>query len=143
MAHEILSIKLCELDEQIHRMHSRIYLSESAKHSQVANEITLLQKECAETELMLQRELKFSRASTVSRLSETYTKVERIIQEARDEINGQIQEEGEMSSVEEKILFAEYALDFAMQAANRALLASLEAIDAQMTLQEKEERRLS
>ena len=42
-------------------------------------------------------------------------------------------------SAEEKILYAEYALDFAMQAANHALLISLEAMDAQMEQQEKEE----
>ena len=42
-------------------------------------------------------------------------------------------------SAEEKALLAEYALDFAMQAANRALLISLEAIDAELTQQEKEE----
>lgn len=39
---------------------------------------------------------------------------------------------------EEKILVAEYALDFAMQACEQALLAALEAIDAGMTLDEKE-----
>ena len=39
---------------------------------------------------------------------------------------------------EEKILTAEYALDFAMQAVNRALLVSLEAIEAQRL--EEEER---
>lgn len=40
--------------------------------------------------------------------------------------------------VEEKILLAEYALDFAMQVSNHALLIAMEAIDAQMTQQEKD-----
>ena len=40
-------------------------------------------------------------------------------------------------SSEQALLLAEYALDFAMQAASRALLISLEAIDAQMTEQEE------
>lgn len=144
MAHEILSIKLYELDEKIRRMHSRIHLSETAQHSQLAEEISSLQKECRESELMLRRALEFSRAGAVSRLSAAYTEVERIIQKVKDEINEQIQEkEGETPSVEEKILLAEYALDFAMQAANHALLISMEAIDAQMRLQENEERSLS
>ena len=43
-----------------------------------------------------------------------------------------------LSGTEEKILTAEYALDFAMQAVNRALLVSLEAIEAQR-LEEKKE----
>ena len=40
-------------------------------------------------------------------------------------------------SSEQALLLAEYALDFALQAASRALLISLEAIDAQMTEQEE------
>ena len=36
-----------------------------------------------------------------------------------------------------KIVMAEYALDFAMLAADRALLMSMEAIEAQMKLEEK------
>ena len=45
------------------------------------------------------------------------------------------------AAAEENILLAEYALDFAMQAANRALLFSLEAIKAQFP--QHEERRPS
>ena len=40
------------------------------------------------------------------------------------------------TAVEEKLLLAEYALDFAHQAADRALLLSMEAIDAQLQQQE-------
>ena len=39
--------------------------------------------------------------------------------------------------VEEKILLAEYALDFAHQAADRALLLSMEAIEAQLLQREE------
>ena len=35
---------------------------------------------------------------------------------------------------------AEYALDFAVQAVNRGLLTALEAMDADLTTQEKEEK---
>ena len=37
----------------------------------------------------------------------------------------------ESDPVEEKLLFAEYAIDFAMQAADRALLISMEAAEAE------------
>lgn len=43
-----------------------------------------------------------------------------------------------LPGAEEKILTAEYALDFAMQAANRALLISLEAIEAQRFEEKRE-----
>ena len=44
------------------------------------------------------------------------------------------------SAAEEKILLAEYALDFAVQTANRALLLAMEAIDAQQTGRQEERR---
>ena len=44
------------------------------------------------------------------------------------------------AQAEEKILLAEYALDFAVQAANRALLLAMEAIDAQSPGRENERR---
>ena len=37
----------------------------------------------------------------------------------------------EIDPVEEKLLLAEYAIDFAMQAADRALLISMEAVQAE------------
>ena len=40
-------------------------------------------------------------------------------------------------AAEEKILLAEYALDFAVQAADRALLTAMEAIEAEMTQNER------
>lgn len=41
---------------------------------------------------------------------------------------------------EEKILLAEYALDFVMQAVNRALLLCVEAVGAQTPAREKERK---
>ena len=36
MAHEILSVKLCQLEERVERLHSRIRLSETADRRQAA-----------------------------------------------------------------------------------------------------------
>ena len=33
MAHEILSVKLCQLEERLAELHSRIRMSETADHS--------------------------------------------------------------------------------------------------------------
>lgn len=133
MAYEIFSIKLYELDEKIRRLHSRIQMSESAQHSKITDEIQTLRKECEETELMLARELKYSQGRVVSKLSKAYTEIEQNYKEdkSRDVRRCPEQKNGD-SMAEEKILLAEYALDFAVQAASRALLLSMEAIDAQM-----------
>lgn len=57
MAHEILTIKLCELEEQFARLNSRIHLSEIADHDQLRQEIRGLSKECTEAEFTLQKKI--------------------------------------------------------------------------------------
>lgn len=140
MPHEILSVKLCELDEQIARLHSRIHLSETAGRERIRLEVEALRKECAETELTLQNKLHFSKAPVVARLSEFYDQAAGAIRQEmlKHPAGGQNQD----LTVEEKLLLAEYMLDFSMQAANRALLAALKAIEAQMEQQEQKERNL-
>lgn len=143
MAHEILSVKLCELEEQLSRLSSRIHLSETAGRGQLRQEIRALSKECAETEWTLREKLRLSRAEVVAPLARTYGEVEELIRKTKSELETQAAgREGGEAAAEEKILLAEYALDFAVEAANRALLLSMEAIDAQLTDLEQE-RNLS
>ena len=60
-----------------------------------------------------------------------------IIQSAKDRLRLMAEESrDEEAAAEEKLLLAEYALDFAHQAADRALLISMEAIDAQLLQQQ-------
>lgn len=143
MAHEILSVKLCELEEQFSRLSSRIHLSEMAGHLQLQQEISTLRRECDETELTLRTKLRCSRAGTVSILADSYGEVERSVQRAKTALQKQATRSGSPeAAAEEKILLAEYALDFALQGANRALLLAMEAIDAQYTGQEGDKESL-
>ena len=139
MAHEILSVKLCELEEQLSRLSGRIHLSETAGRGQLRQEIRALSKECAETEWTLREKLRLSRAEVVAPLARTYGEVEQLLQKTKAELETLTAgREGGEAAAEEKILLAEYALDFAAAAANRALLLSMEAIDAQLASQERE-----
>ena len=64
-----------------------------------------------------------------------------MIRQAKSELEAQARGRNDAeAAAEEKILLAEYALDFALQAANRALLLSMEAIDTQWAGREKERR---
>ena len=127
MAHELLSVKLCELDEKFERLHSRIQLSQTSDKSSLQKETQLVRRECEEEELILRRRLKFSKSEMAGKLSEVYEKMEETVQSARREV-----ESGQGTlSPEEWLLLAEYSLDFAKQAADRALLMSLEAIGKQ------------
>ena len=138
MAHEILAVKLCELEDQLIRLSSRIHISEAAGHDQLQQEIKALSKECAETELTLQKKLQLSRAEVVATLARAYEEIDQIIQRTKSKMEEQAISRNDVDSgTEEKILLAEYALDFAVQAANRALLLSMEAIDSQLNGQER------
>ncbi|HIS80421.1 MAG TPA: hypothetical protein IAB52_03025 [Candidatus Scatomonas merdavium] len=137
MAQEILTAKLNELDRQLRKLHRQIQKSSPANPIRLRKELEQVRKECAENEKTLRGRLRFSRAGVVTGLAVSYNQVEQIIQETIDTIEapGVSQE----TAKEEKILLAEYALDFAMQAAGRALLLSLEAMEAQVEQQEKKE----
>lgn len=124
MAYEILSVKLQELEKEFARLHSRIELSQVADRGELQETIQNLQKECQENRLILHKKLKYSRAKKVQKIFEAYEKIEGIISPFSPKW-------GDDMSQEDAILMAEYSLDFAMQAANHALLSSLQAMKKQ------------
>ena len=103
-------------------------------------EIYILERQCAETFLTLRQKLCHSKGATSQALAETYEKVESQLQHTQDALKGLVKESDDPP--EEITLLAEYALDFALQAADRALLLSMKAIFAQQA-SEKEERKYS
>ena len=121
MTHDILSVKLYELDKAIGQMHSRIEQGEMDCPEQVEKDIQELRRECRENREMLHNKMKYSKAKLVGRIAEAYDKVDQVIQIAQEQLG--------ISFTEETT--KEYFLDFAMQASNYALLMSLEAIHAQ------------
>ena len=133
MAHEILSLKLCELEDRLGRLNSRIHISETADHNRLQQEIKTLSEENAETELSLRKKLDLSKSEMVKILANAYTQIDLILKAANSKIEARAaKEQSSESKAESKILLAEYALDFAAQAADQALLLSLQAIDAHM-----------
>jgi len=133
MAHEILSAKLNELDEKIGRLHSRIHISESENPVQLEQAVCDLRRECKEETAMLQDRLQYSKAEPVGALSTAYQDIEAAIHTACSTL--QTQTDSEAQAAEEKILVAEYTLDFALQAADYALLCALDAIQTEKNLE--------
>lgn len=132
MAHEIFSAKLGELDEKFSALHRRIQKSEELRIETLEEDIRLLEKECEAERLTIRSYMRDSRARTAELLLEAYDEIEEVLRDTKEEIGGILTagEEGEMSA-ENLTLLAEYMLDFALQAANGALLISLKAIQAQ------------
>ena len=85
MAHEILSVKLCQLDDRIGKLHSRIHLSETAGHNQLRREIEVMEHECIESESALRENLRRSKSSIVSALAQDYERIEQVMFSPRKE----------------------------------------------------------
>ena len=98
MAHVILGVKLCELEERFSRLSSRIQLSETAGRERLRQEIAALAGDCAETELTLKK-LRLSRAELVSILLDAYAEVENCIKRAKAELDEKM---GGPAAAEEK-----------------------------------------
>lgn len=132
MTNDIFSVKLYEMDKAIGQIHSRVEQGEKDSPEQLAEDIRVLRNERRENRENLHNKMKYSKAKLVGRISEAYERVDQVIQEVQQQLGISFAEEqiSELSA-ENKILMAEYLLDFAMLAADHALLTSLEAIKAQ------------
>lgn len=133
-------------------MHGRILNLEHAPQEVLQQEIEALRREYQENEQMLKNNLRFSRAPSVAALCQAYTEVEKVLERFREQMGEESRENKAAQSggqketsalmendpVEEKLLFAEYAIDFAMQAADRALLISMEATEAEQAKKEEQ-----
>lgn len=139
MSHEILSVKLCEMDDMVSRLHSRIQISETGAPDEIRAEADELRRECLENELTVRNRLARSRARPLSALADSFADIEKIITSARGASDADA--DGD-DATEKSLLLAEYELDFAMLAADRALLASLDAIAAQLAQQTAKEGTL-
>ena len=113
MAYGMLSAKLCELDDDICRLHGRI--QQGAEN--LDSEIRAAEFELEESQKSLNERLAFSRSEAVQDIAKIYRRIENALSSEQKEL-----------SADERLLLAEYSLDFAMLAARKAVLQSLRAI---------------
>lgn len=157
MADRTLSAKLGELDKKLNRMRQRVASAAAADDNQLAEEIRALRNDCAEHSRALYEKLRHSKTDATAVLAQAYFGVEEIIGRTeerlgfrgialpsagandggnawRDPAEENPRENSAPTSTEEKLLTAEYAIDFVMQAADRALLVSLEAVSEEKNI---------
>lgn len=134
MAQGVLSAKLGELDQRFTRLHTRIQLSETADQEQIRENVRALQKECVENRLLLKDSMKVCKAKNIALISSIYDRVDEVMDEVHKKLELPVPSgrDGELY-VETVSLLAEYMLDFAMQAADEALLVSMKAISSQQS----------
>ena len=108
-----LDVKLLELDGRLARLRGGIAWFEGAD-DRLRQEAELLRDACARQERALREQMQHSRAGDVVQMAQCHDRVAQEIACVRQ-------------AVQDRVLLAEYALDFAVQAADRALLCALEA----------------
>jgi hypothetical protein len=128
MGQDTLTAKLNELQRQYGKMISFISLTDNHSLNQLEREITEAKRVYMKNRQCLSDKMLYSKSRASSEIAELYEHIDRKFQEVKDEVVC-FHSRGK-SDVEERILFAEYALDFAAISVYQALILSMEAIYA-------------
>lgn len=136
----IFAVKLCELERQYGLLQSRLELSQGADHQQVRRLLRDMLEDYQENALLLERSAAGCRSPAVAELASAqrdYSKrMETILREKLPQLmHGE--ESPQQEQAEAASLYAEYAIDFAVQAMRSAMLAALTAMDLQMNCEEQ------
>lgn len=135
----IFAVKICELEKQYGKMQNRIRLCQNGDKNKIEKEIQKVKEEKEENSDLLKQRIRNSRLPAVADLDEAQLKYEESIQK----IFGERMQESmpgdndfHEKRAESKILYAEYSIDFAIQAMNDALYAALDAVHEELVYEE-------
>ena len=140
----MFAVKLYALERQYGRMQSRLRLCQQDDHQKIRQELQRVMEEYQEDELLLLNNVENSRSPAVAALAgaqlDYSRRAEEILEQElpeylRDE-DGSAPEEGAKHQAEAAALYAEYAIDFAVQSMRYALMTALKAMDMQMDSEE-------
>ena len=115
MAHEILSVKMYELDKKIEQTHSRIQLAENMDKEKLHQQIQDIRQECIENRIILENRLHHSKNGCVAKLASVFDQVEDAVGKVLEAENMDLRAENSekfserfLPGAEEKILTAEF-----------------------------------
>ena len=140
----MFAVKLYELEREYGRMKSRLRLCQQDNHQKIRQELQRVTEEYQEDELLLLNNVENSRSPAVAALADAQLdysrRAEKILEQELPEYlqdeDGSAPEEGAEHQAEAAALYAEYAIDFAVQSMRYALMTALKAMDMQMDSEE-------
>ena len=140
----MFAVKLYELEREYGRMQSRLRLCQQDNHQKIRQELQRVTEEYQEDELLLLNNVENSRSPAVAALAGAQLdyshRAEEILEQELPEYlqdeDGSAPEEGAKHQAEAAALYAEYAIDFAVQSMRYALMTALKAMDMQMDSEE-------
>ena len=133
----IFAIKLYEMQRQYALLQSRLELCQWEDHEKLCHSIENLRDACRENEVMLQNSARSSKSPFLAELARAQLSYNE--EATRDVMAAMASCQNVQEQAEAIALYAEFAIDFAGQAMNQALLAAMYAADAQLIAEEKEE----
>ena len=135
MRQGLFAVKLCELDRQYAHLRRRLEICQRESHEDVRREIREMERACDEGELMLEQSSTGCRTGAVAAMARAQLAYER---QTRGELERMLKQPCDTEAAAESMtLYAEYAVDFAAEAENRALLAAIHAARLQMEADEQ------
>ena len=123
MEQDVLAGKLAEVDAQLAGVRAKLQSAAQMESTELNSAIAQTREETEQCARALAERLRHSRAHQVGEIADAFEEIRVIVRRVQTEVR-----RGEESGVEMQRRCAEYAMDFAMQAARHALLVALEAI---------------
>ena len=117
------------------RLQCRIELCQNADREKLIKEICTLKDECLENEILLKKISQGSRTTEVAELANVQLTYDQHVQLCLNNVLSQ--EESTDKQAEAATVYAEFAIDQAIQSMNHALLAALVAVEKQLVAAEE------
>ena len=141
---DIFAVKLYEMEKQYGRLQSRLRIC-GRENRKLQAELEHAKEEYEENSLLLKQSIQGSRSPAVAELAqvqwEYMHKVEVLLKEKLGQFFHCEASSKEEDQAEAASLYAEYAMDFATQAMQYALIVALTAMDLQRNAEEKKEEQ--
>lgn len=142
---DIFAVKLYEMEKQYGRLQSRLRICGRENREKLQAELEHAKEEYEENSLLLKQSIQGSRSPAVAELAqvqwEYMHKVEDLLKEKAESFFHCEATNKEEDQAEAASLYAEYAMDFATQAMQYALIVALTAMDLQRNAEEKKEEQ--
>lgn len=145
MENRLFTSKLLELEKRCEQLQSRLRMCQSQQCEQIRQERQSLEQQLGENQRQLEQRVASCRSPAVAALAKVQLDHQRQLDTLlQGELPGDLHCEADTPQedrAEAAALFAEYAMDFAVQSTNYALLAALKAVELQLSLDEENEEK--
>ncbi len=131
----LFAVKLREMEKAYVRLQCRIELCQSTDQDRLLKEIDILKDECLENDILLRKTAQGSRTPEVAELAGVQLTYDQHAQQCLEKTLSQSAASDEQA--EAATVYAEFAIDQAIQSMNHALLAALIAVEKQLTVMEE------